>query len=110
DRLSDAREVAQIGAVIGREFSYELLNAIAGVPKKKLDEALEQLTHSELIFRRGVAPQAVYSFKHALVRDTAYEGLLKSRRAQLHASLANVLERNFPELIAVQPEMMAHHL
>lgn len=110
DRLSAAREVAQIGAVIGREFSYELLNAIAGFPKKKLDEALEQLTHSELIFRRGVAPQAVYSFKHALVRDTAYEGLLKSRRAQLHASLANVLERNFPELIAVQPEMMAHHL
>ncbi|HEY6831296.1 MAG TPA: adenylate/guanylate cyclase domain-containing protein, partial [Pseudolabrys sp.] len=110
DRLSAAREVAQIGAVIGREFSYELLNAIAGFPRAKLDDALEQLTHSELIFRRGLAPQAVYSFKHALVRDTAYEGLLKSRRAQLHASLANVLERNFAELIAVQPEMMAHHL
>jgi predicted ATPase/class 3 adenylate cyclase len=110
DRLSAAREVAQIGAVIGREFSYELLSAIAGFPKTKLDEALEQLTQSELVFRRGVAPQAVYSFKHALVRDTAYEGLLKTRRAQLNATLANVLERNFPEIIAVQPEIMAHHL
>jgi predicted ATPase/class 3 adenylate cyclase len=110
DRLSAVREVAQIGAVIGREFSYELLSAIAGFPKTKLDEALEQLTQSELVFRRGVVPQAVYSFKHALVRDTAYEGLLKTRRAQLNATLANVLERNFPEIIAVQPEIMAHHL
>jgi predicted ATPase/class 3 adenylate cyclase len=110
DRLSAAREVAQIGAVIGREFSYELISAIAGFPRTKLDEALEQLTQSELVFRRGVPPQAVYSFKHALVRDTAYEGLLKTRRAQLNATLANVLERNFPDIIALQPEILAHHL
>jgi predicted ATPase/class 3 adenylate cyclase len=110
DRLSAAREVAQIGAVIGREFSYELLSAIAGLPKKPLDDALEQLTLSELIFRRGVLPQAVFSFKHALVRDAAYEGLLKSRRAQLHGSLANVLESNFRDIIEAQPEIMAHHL
>ena len=77
DRLSPVRDVAQIAAVAGREFHYELVNAVAGLPKQKLDEALEQLVRSELMFRRGEIPHAVYTFKHALVRDAAYDGLLK---------------------------------
>ena len=81
DRLAPVREVAQIGAVVGREFSYELLSTVAGLPKERLEEALAQLVRSELIFCRGEVPQAVYTFKHALVRDAAYSGLLKSRRA-----------------------------
>ena len=77
DRLSPVREVAQIGAVVGREFHYQLLNAVAGLPKQKLDEALDQLVRSELMFRRGEIPHAVYTFKHALVRDAAYAGLFE---------------------------------
>jgi class 3 adenylate cyclase/tetratricopeptide (TPR) repeat protein len=110
DRLSSVRDVAQIGAVIGREFSYELLSAVAGLSRNKLDEALEQLVRSALIFRRGTNPQAIYTFKHALVRDVAYSGLLKSRRAQLHAVLADTFERKFPEIVETQPETVAHHL
>lgn len=110
DKLDRTKEVAQIGAVIGREFSYELLSAVAGMPKDSLDESLEQLARSELVFRKGVNPHAVYTFKHALVRDAAYEGLLKSRRAQLHAALANAFEQVFPEVLEAQPEIVAHHL
>ena len=110
DRLSLVREVAQIGAVAGRDFHYELLNAVAGLPKERLDEALDQLVRSELVFRRGEIPNAVYTFKHALVRDAAYTGLLKSRRAQMHGAIANVLEQQFPEIVQTQPETLAHHL
>ena len=110
DRLAPVREVAQIGAVVGREFSYELLSVVAGLPKKKLDEALAQLVESELVFCRGEAPQAIYSFKHVLVRDAAYSGLLKSRRAQLHAAIASAFEQRFPEIIEAEPETLAHHL
>lgn len=110
DRLSPVREVAQIGAVAGREFHYELVNAVAGLPQQKLDKALDQLVRSELMFRRGEIPHAVYTFKHALVRDAAYAGLLKSRRVQLHAAIANVLEQEFPEVAQTQPETVAHHL
>jgi tetratricopeptide (TPR) repeat protein len=102
--------VAQIGAVAGRDFHYELLNAVAGLPRVRLDEALDQLVRSELVFRRGEIPNAVYTFKHALVRDAAYAGLLKSRRAQLHAAMANALEQQFPEIVQTQPETLAHHL
>ncbi len=109
DRLSPVREVAQIGAVAGREFHYELLNAVAGLPKQKLDEALDQLMRSELMFCRGEIPHAVYTFKHALVRDAAYAGLLKSRRVYLHVAIANVLEREFPEVVQIQPEIVAYH-
>ena len=87
DRLAPVRDVAQIGAVAGREFHYELIHTVAGLPREKLDEALGQLVRSELIFRRGEIPDAVYTFKHALVRDAAYAGLLKAKRAQLHAPL-----------------------
>jgi predicted ATPase/class 3 adenylate cyclase len=110
DRLAPVREVAQIGAVVGREFSYELLNTVAGLPKERLEEALAQLVRSELVFCRGEVPQAVYTFKHALVRDAAYSGLLKSRRAGLHATIADAFERRFPEIVEAQPETLAHHL
>ncbi len=109
DRLSPVRDVAQIGAVAGREFHYELVNAVAGLPKQKLDEALEQLVRSELMFCRGENPHAVYTFKHALVRDAAYAGLLKSRRVHLHAAIAKALEQKFPEAVRTQPEIIAYH-
>jgi predicted ATPase len=110
DRLAPVREVAQIGAVAGREFHYELINAVAGLPGEKLEEALGQLVRSELIFRRGEIPHAVYTFKHTLVRDAAYAGLLKSRRVYLHAAIASALEQRFPEIVQTQPETLAHHL
>jgi class 3 adenylate cyclase/tetratricopeptide (TPR) repeat protein len=110
DRLAPVREVAQIGAVAGRDFHYELLNAVAGLPRERLEEALGQLEQSELIFRRGEIPHAVYTFKHALVRDAAYAGLLRSRRAHLHSVIANALEQQFPEIVQTQPETLAVHL
>ncbi|WFU16013.1 adenylate/guanylate cyclase domain-containing protein [Bradyrhizobium sp. CB3481] len=109
DRLSPVRDVAQISAVAGREFHYELVNAVAGLPKQRLDEALDQLVRSELVFCRGEIPNAVYTFKHALVRDAAYAGLLKSRRVYLHAAIANGLEQRFPEIVQTQPEIIAYH-
>lgn len=109
DRLSPVRDVAQIGAAAGREFHYELVNAVAGLPKQRLDEALDQLVRSELLFKRGEIPHAVYTFKHALVRDAAYEGLLKSRRVHLHAAIAMALEQEFPEIVQTQPEIVAYH-
>jgi class 3 adenylate cyclase/predicted ATPase len=109
DRLAPVREVAQIGAVVGREFSYELLNAVAELPREKLEEALDQLVRSELIFRRGEIPQAIYTFKHVLVRDAAYSSLLKTRRAQLHAAIACTFEQRFPDIVEAQPETLAHH-
>ena len=110
DRLAPVREVAQIGAVAGREFHYELLNAVAGLPREELEEALGQLVRSELIFRRGEIPHAVYTFRHTLVRDAAYAGLLKSRRGHLHAAIANALEQQFPDIVQTQPETLARHL
>ena len=110
DRLAPVKEVAQIGAVIGREFSYELLAAVARpCPKTELRAALDQLVASELVFRRGAPPDATYSFKHALVQDAAYQSLLKSRRQQLHARIARVLEERFSEAADAQPELLAHH-
>ncbi|SDH07878.1 Predicted ATPase [Bradyrhizobium sp. Rc2d] len=109
DRLSPVRDVAQIGAVAGREFHYELVSAVAGLPKQRLDEALEQLVRSDLMFCRGENPHAVYTFKHALVRDAAYAGLLKSRRVHLHALIAKALEQKFPEAVRTQPEIIAYH-
>src|SRR5262245_1654517 len=110
DRSPPVREVAQIGAVAGRDFHYELLNAVAGLMRDHLEEALNQLVQSELIFRRGEIPHAVYSFKHVLVRDAAYASLLKNRRGHLHAAIANALEQHFPEIVQTQPETLAHHL
>ncbi len=95
DRLAPVKEVAQTAAAIGREFSHGLLAAVSPMPEAALDSALDQLVASELIFRRGTPPAATYRFKHALVQDTAYESLLKSRRQQLHARIAEILERRF---------------
>ena len=110
DRLPTAREVAQIAAVAGRDFHFGLLNAVAGWPREKLEETLEELVRSELVFRQDEFPHGIYTFKHALVRDAAYASLLKSRRAQLHAAIANALEQQFPEIVQTQPETLAHHL
>ncbi|HZA67866.1 MAG TPA: AAA family ATPase [Geminicoccaceae bacterium] len=109
DRLAPVKEVAQIGAAIGREFSYELLAAVATLGDNELQDALGQLVEAELIFRQGTPPQATYSFKHALVRDVAYETLLRSRRQQLHGRIAGVLRERFPALIESEPELMARH-
>jgi predicted ATPase len=109
DRLAPVKEVAQIGAVIGREFSHELLAAVVPLGNNQLQDALAQLIASELIFRRGASPDATYSFKHALVQDTAYQSLLKSKRQQLHAHIAEALEQRFPELADTQPEVLARH-
>ena len=110
DRLAPVREVAQIGACIGREFAYELLAAVSQLKGKQLEEALEQVTKTGLVFRRGTPPEATYTFKHALVQDAAYDSLLKSKRAQLHAQIAKVLEEDFSDRIANEPELLAHHL
>ncbi|WP_166802103.1 ATP-binding protein [Microvirga pakistanensis] len=109
DRLGRAKEIAQVGAAIGRDFSYAMLTAVAGRPEKELREMLEQLVSSGLVKSGGLPPAAVYSFKHALVRDAAYESLLKSRRRQIHATIARALEERWPEAKDAQPELLAHH-
>ncbi len=110
DRLGPAaRDMAQKGAVIGREFRYELIVAIADRPERELRESLERLTSAGLLFARGTPPEATYLFKHALVQDAAYGTLLKSRRQDLHGMLAEGLEQRFPEIVDTQPELLAHH-
>ena len=110
DRLAPVKEIAQIGAAIGREFSYPLLRAVAGRDEPALRAALAQLEEAELLFRSGAPPDARYTFKHALVQDTAYETLLKSRRQILHRQIADVLREQFAPLAAAEPELVAHHL
>ena len=111
DRLASAREVAQIGAALGRSFSHELISAVANIPQPQLDDALEELVRAELIFRRGTPPEAEYTFKHALVQDAAYATLLHSRRRELHARVADTLERaRVVDRAAVRPEILAYHL
>ncbi|HEX3505960.1 MAG TPA: adenylate/guanylate cyclase domain-containing protein [Xanthobacteraceae bacterium] len=107
DRLGSAREVLQIGAAIGREFSYEVLAAVAGLPDAVLQDALARLAEAELVFQRGTPPNASYIFKHALVQDSAYSAMLRSRRQSLHSSIAMVLEKRFPEVVKAAPEMLA---
>jgi class 3 adenylate cyclase/predicted ATPase len=109
DRLGSEKEVAQIGAVIGRSFTHELVTMVAGLPEGILAKALDQLVETELVHRRGRPPNATYTFKHGLIQDTAYQTLLKSRRRILHARIADALENEFPELRQTQPEMIAHH-
>jgi class 3 adenylate cyclase/DNA-binding response OmpR family regulator/predicted ATPase len=110
DRLGASREIAQIGAAIGREFSYRLLAVVASIPVRTLDSALAHLAACELIFARGKPPDASYIFKHALVRDAAYASLLRSKRQQLHSRIAEALPKAFPQTIETQPELLAHHL
>jgi class 3 adenylate cyclase/predicted ATPase len=109
DHLARVKEVAQLGAAIGREFSHALLAAVGDRPEPELHAALDQLVQSGLIFRRGASPDATYIFKHVLVQDAAYGTLLKSRRQQLHARIAQVLEEKFPDVTEAQPELLANH-
>jgi class 3 adenylate cyclase/tetratricopeptide (TPR) repeat protein len=109
DRLGPAKEAAQIASVIGREFSYALLRAVSGLADEPLQAALEQLADAELLYVRGLPPEATYTFKHALVQDTAYESLLKSRRRELHHAVAEALTGRFAVLAEAQPEVVAQH-
>jgi predicted ATPase len=109
DRLGPAKEVAQVAAVIGREFSYELLHAVASLAEAELQSALNKLADAELIYARGIAPEATYQFKHALIQDAAYEALLKSRRRELHRRVAETITRRFAARAEAQPEVIARH-
>src|SRR5215475_10964373 len=109
DRLAPTREVAQIAAILGRKFTYELISAVAAMSKPRLDDALAQLVTAELIFQRGTHPDAEYTFKHALVQDIAYSTLLPRQRQQIHARVVAVLESRFSEVVAAQPQIVARH-
>jgi class 3 adenylate cyclase/predicted ATPase len=111
DRLGAVpKEVAQIGAVLGREFGYDLIEQVAQRPAPELRLGLDRLAEAGLLFCRGIAPQSSYLFKHALVQDAAYGTLLRAKRQELHARVATVLERDFADLVDRQPELLAHHL
>lgn len=109
DRLASARELAQLGATLGREFTYDLICAVSPLDEAALQSGLAQLVEAELIYRKGLPPNTSYLFKHALVQDTAYQSLLKSQRQQFHQRITHVLEERFPDVVARQPELLAHH-
>jgi class 3 adenylate cyclase/predicted ATPase len=109
DRLGPVKEVAQLGATLGREFSYELLKAVSPLDEAALYNALNQLVEVELLYRRRLPSQELYVFKHALIQEAAYQGLLKSTRQQSHKQIAQVLQERFPEIVETQPELLAHH-
>ncbi len=109
DRLPAAKQVGQIGAVIGRAFAHALLAAVATVPEAQLVYGIDTLVASGLAFRRGVPPDADYTFKHALVRDAVYSTMLRSQRQELHARIGTVLQEQFPQIVDTQPEILAHH-
>ena len=109
DRLGAAREVAQIGAVIGRDFSYSLLRAVAEMADVPLQTALERLAEADILLVQGVSPESDFRFKHALIQDAAYENLLKSRRQVLHRRVAEILRDRFAAIAAAEPEALAHH-
>jgi class 3 adenylate cyclase/pimeloyl-ACP methyl ester carboxylesterase len=109
DRLAPVKEVAQVASVIGREFSHDVLTAVADRPEPEIGAALDQLVWSELIFRRGIPPKATYSFKHALVQETAYRSLLRGKRQLLHSRIAQFLKDRSPQVAELQPELLAYH-
>ena len=109
DRLAVVKDVAQLGAVLGREFAYEILRVVAPLDEATLQQALAQLVEAELLYQRGMPPQTTYIFKHALIQDTAYQSLLKSTRQQYHQRIAQVLAQQFPETVETQPELLARH-
>jgi predicted ATPase len=104
------REVAQAGAVIGRDFTYDLVAAVTSLPQARLDEALARLEAAGLVQRRGVPPEAAYTFKHALLQDAAYGTLLRERRRELHAAVARIVEGRSPQVADGSPHILAHHL
>jgi tetratricopeptide (TPR) repeat protein len=109
DRLVTAKAVAQYAAVIGRQFSYELLQAVSELDEATLQRELGRLVDAELVYQRGLPPYATYTFKHALIQDTAYQSLLRNTRQQYHQRIAQTLEERFPETAETQPELVAHH-
>jgi predicted ATPase len=109
DRLGPAKEVIQIGAVIGSEFNYELIHAVHPIAEDELQGALRKLTDAELLYVRGIAPDSTYQFKHALIRDAAYEALLKSRRKELHRRVARTINERFATFKESHPEVLARH-
>jgi predicted ATPase len=109
DRLGPAKNVAQVGAAIGRQFPHMLLAALVRKPKAELDSDLDRLIAAGLLFRHGTPPHANYLFKHALVQDAAYSTLLREPRRELHARIADILESQFPEIAESQPELLARH-
>jgi len=109
DRLAAVKEVAQLGAALGRAFPYELIRAVSQQDDTTLNQALARLVDAELLYQRGVPPQAIYIFKHALVQEAAYQSVLKSTRQQSHERIAQILEARFPETRGTRPELLAHH-
>jgi predicted ATPase len=109
DRLGQAKEVLQIGAVIGTDFSYELLQAVEPIAEQDLREALQRAVDAELVYAHGIAPDATYQFRHALIRDAAYEALLKSKRRELHTRIAQIVEERFSDQATAHPEILAYH-
>jgi class 3 adenylate cyclase/predicted ATPase len=109
DRLAAVKALAQLGATLGREFSYALLRAVAPWDEGIVQRGLHQLVAAEFLYQRGVPPQATYTFKHALIQDVAYQSLLRSTRQQYHQRIAQALEAQFPEFVATQPELVAQH-
>ncbi len=109
DRLATVKGLAQLGATLGREFSYDLLQAVSPWDEGTLQRGLHQLVEAEFLYQQGLPPQATYLFKHALIQDAAYQSLLKSTRQQYHQRIAQVLEERFPETAETQPELLAHH-
>jgi predicted ATPase len=109
DRLAPIKMVAQLGATIGRQFSYELFQAVSPLDETTLQQGLHQLVEAELLYQQGSPPQATYTFKHALIQDAAYQSLLRSTRQQYHQRIAQVLAEQFPETAETQLELLAHH-
>jgi class 3 adenylate cyclase/predicted ATPase len=109
DRLATVKGLAQLGATLGREFSYALLRAVSPWDEGTLQQGLHQLVEAEFVYQRGRPPQATYLFKHALIQEAAYQSLLKSTRQQSHQRIAQVLEAQFPDTVAMQPELLAYH-
>src|SRR5260370_10870983 len=109
DRLEAVKALAQLGAPLGREFAYDLLQAVSPWDEATLQRGLHQLVEAEFLYQQGLPPQARYVFKHALIQEAAYQSLLRSTRQQYHQRIAQVVEARFPEICAVQPELLAHH-
>src|ERR1700736_2892598 len=109
DRVEGSREFAQLAAVLGREFSHELLSAVATLDEPTLQAELAQLAQAEILYPKGRPPRCTYIFKHALLEDALYNALVKSKRQQFHRRIAEVLEARFPQTVETQPELLAHH-
>jgi predicted ATPase len=109
DRGAEVKELAQLAAVIGRSFIYELIATVSDLDESELRRQLAELVSAELFYQRGIIPSATFTFKHALIQETAYQSLLHKTRQEFHARIARALEKDFPDLVQTRPEMMAHH-